>query len=57
MKTFYWKCCNKEHESKSLDSAMYDLEIHEKEKHKSKMVGSFGMKLEYVPIMATSSKR
>ena len=46
MKTFYWKCCNQEHESKSLNDAKDNLEIHEKEKHKSKTIGSFGMRLE-----------
>lgn len=43
MDRYYWKCCDEEHDSGSLREARESLESHEKDNHKGKSVGSFGI--------------
>lgn len=41
---FYWSCCG-EHPAESMADARAQLETHEKEAHKGKLIGAYGYRL------------
>jgi len=47
MHRYFWKCCDMESDVESLSDARGCLESHEKENHKGKPVGSFGIEYDH----------